>query len=266
MSLPPLFDLKGNSFSLTNALSLSMYSGLVYEKLEDINTMLHHWNLPVENFFFISEKNTVAIILSTREYIIVSFRGTEPMSLKDWVTDFLFWPKRISNESGKVHSGVYYALECISEQLRDALFKTLDNNQVIFYTGHSLGGSLALLAGSQLTKFNIHPDAIYTFGAFKIGNNKFVANYPNRNIVYQIVNSNDIVPRLPLINFSPIGTEYYIDRHGHISTSIPFWDRMSDHVLSRLINYKFFGGITEHSVDKYICSISDFKASSDGKI
>ena len=63
----------------------------------------------------------------------------------------------------------------------------------LFITGHSLGGALALLA----TKL-VAPDvtgACYTFGAPRVANYEYFRLL--KTPVYRIVNSSDVVPRVP---------------------------------------------------------------------
>ena len=63
----------------------------------------------------------------------------------------------------------------------------------LFITGHSLGGALALLA-TKLVARNVD-GACYTFGAPRVGNYEYFRFI--KTPVFRIVNSSDIVPRVP---------------------------------------------------------------------
>ena len=63
----------------------------------------------------------------------------------------------------------------------------------LFITGHSLGGALALLA-TKLIARDIN-GACYTFGAPRIANYEYFDGV--KTPVYRIVNSADVVPRVP---------------------------------------------------------------------
>ena len=106
----------------------------------------------------------------------------------------------------KVHSGFLDAFavkeDADGKTVKDAVEDILARDEAkdengeplpLFITGHSLGGALALLA----TKL-VAPDvngACYTFGAPRVGNYECFRFL--KTPVYRIVNSSDIVPRVP---------------------------------------------------------------------
>ncbi|MYA59187.1 MAG: lipase family protein [Chloroflexi bacterium] len=136
-------------------------------------------------------------------YLVLAFRGTE-QKLSDWLTDARCVPT-VEGKS-KVHTGfleafskkrnangktVKAAVESILAlpEAKDANGKPLP----LFITGHSLGGALALLA-TKLVVPNVN-GACYTFGAPRIGNYEYFRFL--KTPVYRVVNSSDIVPRVP---------------------------------------------------------------------
>ena len=136
-------------------------------------------------------------------YLVLAFRGTEK-KLSDWLTDARCVPT--VEGASKVHTGF---LEAFSKK-RDADGNTVkaavesilalpaardDNGRPLplFITGHSLGGALALLAATLVVP-NVN-GACYTFGAPRIGNYEYFRFL--KTPVYRVVNSSDIVPRVP---------------------------------------------------------------------
>ncbi|XP_022139747.1 uncharacterized protein LOC111010582 [Momordica charantia] len=109
------------------------------------------------------------------------------------------WPKELANPD---HDFAYYTLR---QQLRD-IVKSNDNARFIF-TGHSLGGALAVLFATLLA---FHDDAtlleklqaVYTFGQPRVGDRRF-AQFMENTIekygfkYYRYVYSSDLVPRVP---------------------------------------------------------------------
>jgi hypothetical protein len=75
----------------------------------------------------------------------------------------------------------------------------------IFVTGHSLGGALATLATSHIIKLIIDnkisakPPILYTFASPRVGDSDFAANFRNLQECYRIANSEDIVPKIPIL-------------------------------------------------------------------
>ena len=136
-------------------------------------------------------------------YVVLAFRGTEK-KLADWLTDARCVP--VVDGETKVHKGFHEAFTSTSNRqsgtveakVREVLSmqKAKDANGdplPLFITGHSLGGALALLA----TRI-VAPDvngACYTFGSPRVANYEYFANV--KTPVFRIVNSSDIVPRVP---------------------------------------------------------------------
>ncbi|SHI44530.1 Lipase (class 3) [Malonomonas rubra DSM 5091] len=132
----------------------------------------------------------------TDPYLVLAFRGTEK-KINDWLTDADAVPKQ--KDGYRVHNGFYKAFDLIKDDIRSALKKKAcldaDGNLLpLFITGHSLGGALALLATKYLAR-NID-GACYTYGAPRVGDYEFF--FDIKTPVYRVVNSSDIVPRVPL--------------------------------------------------------------------
>ena len=136
-------------------------------------------------------------------YLVLAFRGTEK-KVSDWLTDARCIPKIEGN--AKVHTGFLEAFDGNTNDkgktAKQVVEDLLDSPEAkdsegrplpLFITGHSLGGALALLA----TKL-VAPDingACYTFGAPRVANYEYFRRL--KTPVYRIVNSADIVPRVP---------------------------------------------------------------------
>ena len=136
-------------------------------------------------------------------YLVLAFRGTE-QNASDWLTDAQCVPTVEGN--AKVHTGFLQAFtknkDAAGRTVKQAVEDILDgqdakdqagNRLPLFITGHSLGGALALLA-TRLVAPNVD-GSCYTFGAPRIGNYEYFRFI--KTPVYRIVNSTDIVPRVP---------------------------------------------------------------------
>ncbi|MFW6373581.1 MAG: lipase family protein [Thermodesulfobacteriota bacterium] len=130
-----------------------------------------------------------ALILSEidpdRPFAILAFRGTT--GFETWLSNLNTFQVPWMGE-GLVHGGfkkefykLWYEVEDLLSELRCP----------VFYTGHSLGGALAVMAASLAP-----PRAVYTFGAPKAGDAVF-ANSLQRIRIYRLINNRDIVPTVP---------------------------------------------------------------------
>jgi predicted lipase len=68
----------------------------------------------------------------------------------------------------------------------------------IIVTGHSLGGSLAILAAADLAKTHGKIEQVYTFGQPRVGNAAFASHYQSLvSNTFRLIDFADIVPHVP---------------------------------------------------------------------
>lgn len=119
---------------------------------------------------------------------VLVFRGTH--DLRDWLSNLnalpVDWP-----DGGRVHRGFVEALDQVWESVVVALKETASNAGSILYTGHSLGGALAILAAARRP-----PSALYTYGAPRVGDTAFGLTLQQVPF-HRLVNDRDLVPSLP---------------------------------------------------------------------
>ena len=131
--------------------------------------------------------------------VVVVMPGTHPADPLDWLRDLRAWPSWLSGV-GPAHSGFGRGAEAIWPYL-NAYHRTLTTEVVVTYTGHSLGGALALvLAAIHAQRLARIPFRVVTFGAPRIA---FLNPWLGRlsrsgveGVEYQ--RAGDIIPDLPL--------------------------------------------------------------------
>lgn len=154
--------------------------------LED---QLNHLNAKLVNTF--NANGSQAILIETDEFVVLSFRGTEPTELKDIKSDANAILTKCVTE-GKVHSGFNEAYNLIEMDICRALegFTKLP----LFITGHSLGGALATIAAKRITHAGGNA-ACYTFGAPRVSDDHWLMTM--KTPIYRVVNSSDGVTMVP---------------------------------------------------------------------
>jgi triacylglycerol lipase len=170
--------------------------------------------------------NTQAYVAGNDNHILVAFRGSEsPTSidgLKDWfltnAMNLLILPEgplgpdfSAAGAGARFHQGFVSAITAIWDPLFaeiEAQLKAKD--RLLWVTGHSLGGALALMAAWLLLRKTVAVHQIYTFGAPMVGNKEvadaFAREYPGQ--IFRYVNGPDPIPLLPMMSlvandFSP---------------------------------------------------------------
>ncbi len=192
------FDIHEPGFSRVNAWWLSELSRLIYvrgdaEGADCQSRMRNDFLAKVdlhERWFYNGKHVQCAIIgplpKQERRFSILVFRGTQG-SISNWLfnlsTALSVWPT-----GGSVHKGFKIILLEAWEKIRQQLESI---SKPLYYTGHSLGGALAVLAASLHT-----PTAVYTFGSPRMGNAEFV-NKTKAIKIYRVVNPRDIVTSVP---------------------------------------------------------------------
>lgn len=173
--------------------------------------------------------DTQCFIASNEDFVIVAFRGTEPDEPRDLLTDILFFPGESSGGEGKVHTGFNDALDEVWGEIETYLDEIRDSDQTVWFTGHSLGAALALLAAARYDD----PAGVYTFGCPRVGDVRFGDRYPTQ--VFRFVNNVDLVTELPPPGlYRHVGELKYFDRNNRLQDTLAKTDMIEDQFAARL--------------------------------
>ncbi len=207
------FDLQEQGFSRINAWWLSELSRLIYVRGENADdsvcqTAIRNSFLTkvgLQERWFSNGKHVQCAIIGTPakqrpQFSALVFRGTRG-SIANWLVNLSTalspWPS-----GGSVHKGFKMILLEAWEEIQQQLGNI---SEPLYYTGHSLGGALAVLAAA-LQK----PTAVYTFGSPRIGNAEFIDKTKEIKI-YRVVNPKDIVAGVPpLPGILHVGEPHYL--------------------------------------------------------
>src|SRR4051812_8914690 len=212
-------------------------------------------------------------------HAVLAFRGTDPVTLPNWLTDAVVRLVECGEYEGRVHFGFSSVLRRTWDKVQAVLDAVQD--KPLFLTGHSMGGALAVLTACRLAKAGRPPAAVYTFGSPRVGDRAFCAGYALPT--YRIVNGLDLVPEMPLASvkrllpatprftnetilgqikriarrvpcYGHVKTFVYIDRDGVITpdADVEPWHA---HAVARAIATRgksFLEGVTDHLIANYI--------------
>jgi predicted lipase len=221
----------------------------------DPKSVFESLNLPIEQAFFTeTHQDAEMYTLVLPRTLLFICRGTE--SMKDVSTDLMVFKTKCTEIAGaKLHRGFaqqYASLATIIEDhvQRFAEFAE-DAPRAVVFIGHSLGGALATI-GAALTKqaFGHLFVECTTFGSPRVGNKAF-ANFFNSCVDRHIrfVNGNDIITRVPRINYTHVGNERKLQD--------------SSKAVSGCI-HRYIGSISDHAMDSYVSALLSYGNENDG--
>ncbi|TWT94495.1 lipase family protein [Stieleria varia] len=182
---------------------------------------------------------------------VIACRGTEPNDWNDVQADANA-RSVLAETVGKVHRGFKKEVDDLWPMLETAL---IDNDQSLYFCGHSLGGAMATISAGRcfLSHIDSNPTELFTYGSPRVGDTRYI-NYVSMDH-FRFVNNNDIVTRVPpiLLGYRHCGYEVYLDRNCRI--------RKLSYASKRRDRWRgFFRGLrkwkidhfADHSIHRYI--------------
>eukprot|EP00127_Corallochytrium_limacisporum_P000624 Clim_evm23s22 gene=Clim_evmTU23s22 len=246
------------AFSLWIARWLLDYAEQAFYDPEGVTTVSgwgkmdpERYRFEIANFIVHEETDCNCLVAKCGSNIVVAFRGTS--STTNWMSNARMHRKPIPRaevpnqrahdlmrhafqstfQRATVHSGFWNMFKSIETTLKDTLLELTSAGGIrhVYFTGHSLGGALAVLAGSHLYRFLSAPIAIYSFGAPRVGNAGF-ANMADMAVpcTYRIVMDGDLVTNLPKHwhfgnPYKHSGYEIIVDELGNVLFSATFVEK-----------------------------------------
>jgi triacylglycerol lipase len=176
-------------------------------------------------------KTTQAYVASSRDSIVLAFRGTQVddflSSVIDWSVDALVVPV-FDARHNLVHAGFLAAVnEVWSEIVAHITALQAAQARPLWITGHSLGAALATLAANLCSDQPNHLGlkGLYTYGSPRVGDQAFGRRIPCK--VRRFRNNSDIVTHVPIgIVFRHVGELQFIDAAGHAHLNLGGTDKL----------------------------------------
>jgi triacylglycerol lipase len=191
-------------FKLDNARAMMWLSQLAYETAREakVDDILQGWQLTKLGFVRndsltgLPPHSACVVVAEGHGATFVAFAGSDPGKPQDWITDFEATPS-----PDDLHSGFAKAVDMVWPQIQTALGNRAAPAQPVFFTGHSLGGALAILAASRAPlEPSVQQVVVYTFGSPRTGGEIFFNDYTPRlgDTTFRFIHGTDIVPTVPL--------------------------------------------------------------------
>ncbi|MER7765546.1 lipase family protein [Kitasatospora sp. NPDC096140] len=207
MAVPTTFDHSAAGYSLPHAYCLAKAAELAYQDDTVVDEQARAWGFDDVRHHRTAFtppfplQDTQAYTMSSDRMIVVAFRGTEPRELRDWLTDSTTPPWPGPARTGYVHHGFAEALESVFPDVAKSIGELRTHGQNLWFTGHSLGGALAMLVAARLylEEPRLRADGVVTFGQPRTCDRALADAYDKglRGRTHRFVNNNDIVPQLP---------------------------------------------------------------------
>ena len=236
-------------YSSESALLCAQAAAWSYSKEDTLKARLNRLGMQVDVCEAFHVQNT-GLFLDAHAFIsvdydskigILSFRGTEVGTGNniDLLADMSVEPVSF-NESPhwRVHGGFYNNLHSVWHRILATLDELMSKIDYLFFTGHSLGGALAVLATAELyldqdkgqpTNYKTLREkfcGLYTFGQPMVGNERFADECEKQfgHLTFRHVYHQDLIPFLPP---KTTGEFYHFGQEFHVSQENT-WERTDE--------------------------------------
>lgn len=263
----PALNHRATKYDLMHAYWLAKAASLAYQDENEVRTETGRWGFDRFQYFYSKHQlpfpieDTQAYVAASDSMIIAAFRGTEPKQICDWLTDANSPACPGPARNGLVHLGFNQALASVYPEVRNAVQELRTNNQTLWFTGHSLGAALAMLAAARMyfEDPKLLANGVYTFGQPRTCDRLLASAYDTafKSRVFRFVNNNDIVAQVPPEPlYHHVEKMMYFDADGKLHDKMTMWGGLKDKFEGSTADMFAPGtdGIRDHSMTKYLAN------------
>jgi hypothetical protein len=155
------------------------------------NEIASRVGMTVPAFHFIAGSNAPQFMVSIDDFgTQVAIAGTTDLAQwMDYITR-----AGVTNATG-LAGKTFGPFDDWSNRITEVLRNSISDRKPILFTGHSLGGAMAILVAEKMFKLGFLYAVVYTFASPRVGDDEFTYRY--LSLVHNIRNQGDVVPSLP---------------------------------------------------------------------
>jgi hypothetical protein len=188
MSTTVPIHLQPEASALEQAYQLARVARAAYRDDPDADPAFHDAFDSVVTF---RSTRVFGLVAASDEDTVVAFRGTHED--REWIEALAYGQAPWA--FGRAHKGCARLVENVWTNLLAALYDEDADHRRLWITGHSIGGTLALIAAARLEYEGFDVFNVTTFGSPAVLDQTAADAF--RCTVYRVVNNEDIVPDMP---------------------------------------------------------------------
>jgi hypothetical protein len=195
----------GPQYTPGNARAMMWMAQLAYETdhPDKIDAVLAMWKLAKAEILVrpltspLRLSHTRGVIARTATATIVAFAGTDPLSARDWLTDF-----KLGHPTGDIHAGFESAAGVAWDSVRRAIAEGAAAGRRLFFAGHSLGAAIVTATALRLLNdqaLGVREAQVYGFGTPRALRPAMreLYNAALGPTTYRLIHGSDAVPSSP---------------------------------------------------------------------
>lgn len=224
-------------------------AALAYKENAELQEGAYRCGFTSANQFL--ERNHAVTIFEHEMGIVVAFRGTK--TLRDWKSNLSILPTR--RTWGVLHRGFALAAEALWPQIELAIREAGASGKKITFTGHSLGGAMAVVGALKAHyELNVPVLGIITFGQPPLATKSIQASLQQAGINHYLrfVNSVDVVVTGPFFPYLHIGKINYFDSDGNLHRNMSWIRFFRDAAVIGYRTMTIAGSVTSHFMAPYV--------------
>ena len=211
------------------------------------------------------DTDTQCYVIQNKDALVIAFRGTQSKLFSkqsmsvflDFLTNAQALHARL-HDGSMVHEGFLRAVHKVQKKINSAVQAAYSSGKQIYYTGHSLGGALAILAAHLYPDPN-HLSAIYAYAVPRVGDRRFASVFDQKYAgnTFRFEYDRDIVPKLPpeIFGYQHVGGLRFIDQWGQVGKAVSTPEASLPGAVGRLfsLNFNLIPAELEDHVPLYYC-------------